>query len=66
MRILLSLIAILVLTSTEGDQAIDSNIMLADAEQAAVTNPYTVSIEDNYGNPDAFVKYIIRKPPALA
>ena len=66
MRIILSLIAILVLTSTESDQAIDGSTMLADAEQATITSPYTVSIEDNYGNPDAFVKYIIRKPPAIA
>ncbi|MEK9821000.1 MAG: hypothetical protein VXA40_02375 [Gammaproteobacteria bacterium] len=40
--------------------------VIADAESAAITNPYQVSIEDNYGNPDDFVKYIIRKPPAIA
>jgi len=40
--------------------------IVADAEAAAVTNPYQVSIEDNYGDPDDFVKYIIRKPPAIA
>ena len=61
MRTLISLIAIALLssalTASESQRSAEANaILIADAERAAVTNPYTISIEDNYGNPDAFVK----------
>ena len=37
---------------------------LASADKAAVTLPQSYEIIDHYGDPDNFIKYLIRKPPA--
>ena len=66
MRLILTIAALLFVASYGPQNAVDMTQVIADAEAAAITNPYQVSIEDNYGNPDDFVKYIIRKPPAIA
>ncbi len=66
MRLILIIAALLFMASHEPQNAVDMTQVIADAEAAAITIPYQVSIEDNYGNPDDFVKYIIRKPPAIA
>ena len=39
---------------------------IANAESAAVDNNAPVEIKDNYGNPENFVKYIIRKPNTIS
>ena len=39
---------------------------LADMRDAAIGLPQEYRITDNYGDPDEFVKYIIRKPPVFA
>ena len=66
MRLILTIAALLFMASYGPQNTVDMTQVIADAESAAITNPYQVSIEDNYGNPDDFVKYIIRKPPAIA
>jgi hypothetical protein len=66
MHQILTVIALLFTTPLQPGDAVDMTRIVADAEAAAVTNPYQLSIEDNYGDPDDFVKYIIRKPPAIA
>lgn len=66
MRLILTIPALLFMASDQPQDAVDMTQVIADAEAAAITNPYRVSIEDNYGDPDDFVKYIIRKPPAIA
>ncbi len=66
MRLILTIAALLFMGSLEPQNAVDMTQVIADAESAAIANPYQVSIEDNYGDPDDFVKYIIRKPPAIA
>jgi hypothetical protein len=40
--------------------------ILADASQARMTRLDAPTVYDHYGNPAAFVKYIIRRPPTLA
>ncbi|WP_370216212.1 hypothetical protein [Thalassolituus sp.] len=66
MRLILNIAILFFMASHEPQSEVDMTQVIADAESAAITNPYHVSIEDNYGNPDDFVKYIIRKPPAIA
>lgn len=44
----------------------DLNLRLADASQARMTRLDAPTVYDHYGNPAAFVKYIIRRPPTLA
>ena len=66
MRLILTIAILFFMASHEPQSEFDMAQVIADAEAAAITNPYQVSIEDNYGNPDDFVKYIIRKPPAIA
>jgi len=67
MRLILTLVLLLCSTPSQPEGGIaDATLIIADAEAATVTNPYQMSIEDNYGDPDDFVKYIIRKPPAIA
>ena len=66
MRLNLTITALLFMASYGPQTVVDTTQVIADAESAAITNPYQVSIEDNYGDPDDFVKYIIRKPPAIA
>ena len=39
---------------------------LATARDAAVGLPIVQEMTDNYGDPEAFVKYIVRRPPILA
>ena len=39
---------------------------LAEAADAAVGAPQTHKVADHYGDPDRFIKYIIRRPPTLA
>jgi hypothetical protein len=45
---------------------ISSEQTLADASQARMTRLAAPTVYDHYGNPAAFVKYIIRRPPTLA
>ena len=52
--------------SAETQEAALTTTLLANAEQASITNPYTATIDDHFGDPANFVKYIIRRPPALA
>ncbi|MDA0978242.1 MAG: hypothetical protein O3B72_06785 [Proteobacteria bacterium] len=59
----LGLVALAV-TGTPEDPA--SEVQLASAVDADVTNPVELRIVDNYGDPSRFVKYIIRRPPVLA
>ena len=66
MRLILTIAILFFMASREPQSEVDMTQVIADAESAAITNPYQVSIEDNYGNPDDFVKYIIRKPPSIA
>ena len=66
MRLILTIAILFFMASHEPQSEVDMTQVIADAESAAITNLYQVSIEDNYGNPDDFVKYIIRKPPAIA
>ena len=44
-----------------------ADALLADAQRdAAVGVPQEIRINDNFGDPDEFVKYMIRKPPVFA
>ena len=61
----LALIIVLACQGTSSSQPA-ALLDLAMADDASVTNSMPVTISDHYGNPDAFVKYIIRKPPVIA
>ncbi len=51
-------------TGTQEQTDID---LLASAAEAAIDAPATqATISDNFGDPDNFIKYIIRKPPVRA
>ena len=63
---ILALIALLAIPASEQPSAESAAFLLADAEQASVVNPVRYHMEDHYGDPSRFVKYIIRRPPTLA
>ena len=66
MRTLATLIILLGISGVEHSTAGD-DLLLADAADAAIGVPgQRITIADHYGDPDGFMKYIIRKPPVLA
>jgi hypothetical protein len=66
MRTLAILIVLLGISGVENSIAGDE-LFLADAADAAIGVPgQRITIADHYGDPDGFMKYIIRKPPVLA
>ena len=55
------------ITEDSGSAAVvGSDQILADASPARMPRLDAPTVYDHYGNPAAFVKYIIRRPPILA
>ena len=65
MRILTLLAIVFLLDGKPADTERDTPL-IADAASAAVTSQRTGTLSDNYGNPELFIRYIIRRPPVLS
>lgn len=52
-------------STVPGEASVD-HLMASAAEAAIGAPPQQITISDHYGDPDGFMKYIIRKPPVLA
>ena len=67
MRNLFVLVLVLGISGSIESEPRAMPVMLADASEAAIWVPrQQVRIADHYGDPDSFIKYIIRKPPVVA
>jgi hypothetical protein len=67
-RLIMALLALTVLVagSMPGAHDIHTTPLLADASDAKMARQGTLAVKDHYGNPELFVKYIIRRPQTLA
>ena len=59
-------LTVLVETSVSGAHSMHTTSLLADASDAKIARQGPLAVQDHYGNPALFVKYIIRRPQTLA
>jgi hypothetical protein len=67
-RLITALLALtlLVAASMPGAHNLHTTPLLADASDAKMARQGALAVKDHYGNPELFVKYIIRRPQTLA